>query len=337
MADFVPVRPVSSTTTAPSGVSMSPATLESEDRHLKDCLIVGGGPAGLTAAIYLARFLRDIVVVDAGESRATWIPKSHNHPGFPHGIGGRELLARLGEQATQFGVRRESMRVESLERDADGIFVARMRGRTIRARRLLLAMGVVDRVPPLEGMREAMRDGLLRQCPICDGYEARGKSIAIIGNGRAAAGEALFMRGYSDDITLVSVGEALALPEDSRDRIAETGIRTIQQPVVSLDPEAAGALLTFADGATLRVDTLYSALGIEPQNDLARGLGIDLTQDGRIVTDAHQRTSIEHCYAAGDIVTGLNQIGVAMAHAEIAAVDIHNGLRRLEGRTLDRS
>ena len=116
---------------------MIPATLEAEDRDLKDCLIVGGGPAGLTAAIYLARFLRDIVVVDAGESRATWIPKSHNHPGFPHGIGGRELLARLGEQAKQFGVRRETTRVESLDRDADGTFVARMNGKAIRARRLL--------------------------------------------------------------------------------------------------------------------------------------------------------------------------------------------------------
>lgn len=314
---------------------MSMSQLGPLDRERYDCIIVGGGPAGLTAAIYLARFLRRILVLDGGESRAAWIPKSHNHPGFPHGIGGRDLLARLREQAGQFGVRVEPLRVDAIARAGDASFIVHVGARQFPARRLLLAMGVVDRVPPLSGMREAMREGLLRQCPICDGYEARGKSIAIIGNGRPAAGEALFMSAYSGEIALAAAGEALALPDDIRARVEQAGIRAIDSPLVSFQAEHKGASLTFEDGARLRVDLLYSALGIEPQAELARNLGVRLTSDGRIATDDHLQTSVENCYAAGDIVTGLNQIGVAMAQAEIAAVDIHNGLRRLEGRTLE--
>ncbi|MDB5597005.1 MAG: putative thioredoxin reductase binding domain [Hyphomicrobiales bacterium] len=300
-----------------------------------DCLIIGGGPAGLTAAIYLARFLRRIRVIDGGDSRAAWIPKSHNHPGFPEGIGGRDLLARLREQALRYDVDIQTGEVETLERSSNGEFRATMDGTEHRARFLLLATGVTDVEPPLAGVRDAMRGGLLRQCPICDGYEARGKSIAVIGGGRAGAGEALFLRGYSEDVTIVSAGLPLDMDEKMRERVMQSGINLIHPALVSFEREGDGARLFFSDGSAHTCDILYSALGIVPRADIAEALGIGVSEDKRILTDAHQRTSLDTCYAAGDVVTGLNQIGVAMAQGEIAAVDIHNRLRAQQGLALD--
>lgn len=304
------------------------------DQAKLDCLIIGGGPAGLTASIYLARFLRKVLVIDGGESRAAWIPKSHNHPGFPEGIGGRALLARLREQAQLYGVSIQHTEVENLVHSENGGFGATVDGAHLAARFALLATGVVDIEPPLSGVQDAMRSGLLRQCPICDGYEARGKSIVVIGGGRGGAGEALFLRGYSENITVVSASMPLAMDEAMRARVTEAGIKLLSPALVAFQPEGDGARLFFSDGRTLSCDILYSALGIAPRADLATKLIIAMSNDRRILTDAHQRTSIDTCYAAGDVVTGLNQLGVAMAQGEIAAVDIHNRLREAQGLSL---
>jgi thioredoxin reductase (NADPH) len=299
-----------------------------------DCAIIGGGPAGLTAAIYLARFLRRIVLIDGNESRAAWIPRSHNHPGFPSGIGGRDLLLRLREQAAQYGVKPVTCTAETIRRLEGGGFELPLAGAHARARYLIIATGVVDNEPELPGVTDAMRSGLLRQCPICDGFEARGRRIVIIGRDARAAGEALFLRRYSDDITIATAQPRWRLDDELLQKMSEAGVRVAQSPLVSFKGDENGASLTFADGTTDHADTLYSALGVTPRNEIARKLGLDLCEDGRVFTGAHQRTSLDDCYAAGDVVTGLNQIGVAMAQAEIAAVDVHNRLREREGFTL---
>lgn len=306
----------------------------SAETEMLDCAIIGGGPAGLTAAIYLARFLRKIVLIDGDESRASWIPRSHNHPGFPSGIGGRDLLLRLREQAAQYGVTPAAGTVETI-RALDGVrFELQFGAKTTRAHFLILATGVVDNEPELAGVTEAMRSGLLRQCPICDGYEARGKKIVIIGCDARAVGEALFLRRYSADITIATVQPRWSLPPELMQKLRDAGVRMAPSALVSFKGDESGAQLTFADGSTDHADTLYSALGVTPRNELARKLGLDMCEDGRVFTGAHQRTSLDSCYAAGDVVTGLNQIGVAMAQAEIAAVDIHNRLREREGFTI---
>jgi thioredoxin reductase (NADPH) len=303
----------------------------SAETDMLDCAIIGGGPAGLTAAIYLARFLRKIELIDGNESRAAWIPRSHNHPGFPSGIGGRDLLFRLREQAAQYGVTPRIGMVETISPLDDGGFELQFAATQTRARFLILATGVVDNEPELPGVTEAMRSGLLRQCPICDGFEARGKKIVIIGQDSRAAGEALFLRRYSDDISIATTKPQWNLDDDILQQMRDAGVRVLPSALVSFEGDGTGAKLTFADGSTAHADTLYSALGVTPRNRLARKLGLDMCEDGRIFTGSHQRTSLDDCYAAGDVVTGLNQIGVAMAQAEIAAVDIHNRLRASEG------
>src|SRR6476659_11387503 len=136
-----------------------------------DCLIVGGGPAGLTAAIYLARFHLDILVVDGGKSRAAWIPCTRNHAGFPDGINGEELLQRMRDQACKYGAKVETEFVTRLEHAADsGLFTATWGSGQAIARSVLLATGVTNRRPPMD---EDLHDdplsrGLIRYCPICD-------------------------------------------------------------------------------------------------------------------------------------------------------------------------
>jgi thioredoxin reductase (NADPH) len=266
-----------------------------------DAIIVGAGPAGLTAAIYLARFRRRVLVLDGGASRASWIPESHNTPGFPHGVGGPELLRRLTEQASRFGVERRAARATSLACAADS-FVVAVEGAQLTAANVLVATGVIDRTPEIEGLDAAIRRSLVRMCPICDAYEAIDKKIAVLGDGELAEREAAFLRTYSDTVTVVGEGAALSL--------GETEVR-----------------LALSDGPDLTFDHLYLALGCKMQSGLAIEAGADHDGAGNLVVDAHQMTSVDGLYAAGDVVKGLNQIAVATGEAAIAATAIHNRLR----------
>src|SRR5918998_2390837 len=269
-----------------------------------DCLIVGGGPGGLTAAIYLARFRRRFVLIDAGESRASWIPRSHNHPGFPDGVNGIELLERMRAQLRQHESDVAVGTVTSLKRQQDGLFVATQNGDSLTASHVILATGVVDVEPPLPNALEAVRRGLVRQCPICDAYEMIDRKLVVIGRDAEGLAEALFLRTYTSDITLVTLGQPLDLSDENRAAMEAAGIIPVEVPMADIALEGDRiARLSFADGRTLTFDAIYSALGIQPRADLAATLGVQLHPDNRIITDDHQRTSLEGCYAAGDIVT----------------------------------
>ena len=233
-----------------------------------DCLVVGGGPAGLTAAVYLARFKRRFLVVDDGEPRAAWIPVSHNIPFFGEGIPGTEILVRQREHAERYGARLVAGRVTTLER-REGGFVATTGAagggppRRIRARRVLLATGAVDVEPELPDLPDAVRRGLVRYCPICDGYESRDRRIAVIGHGARGAGEAGFIaRTYSDDVTLLTLGRPMDdLPPEERDHLRSLGVKIVEQPVVALDVrDGRIAALRTGGGQELRFEVLYSVL-----------------------------------------------------------------------------
>ncbi|WP_051340459.1 NAD(P)/FAD-dependent oxidoreductase [Azospirillum halopraeferens] len=299
-----------------------------------DCVVVGGGPAGLTAAIYLARYRRRFLVVDAGESRAAWIPVSHNHAGFPEGIAGTDLLARMRDQARRYGARIERGRVESLHRNDDGTFTVHREGAgALSARTVLMATGVIDVEPVLPDVHRAVQRGLVRHCPICDGYEVIGQSIGVIGHGAAGLGEALFLRTWSDRITLLTLGETMGLRDADRHRLAAAGIRSVEEPVVEVHTENDRiAALTTASGERLTFDTLYSALGAVPRADAAKPLHPDRAADGRLRIGERQATSVDGLYAAGDVADGLNQIAVAMGDAARAATAIHRRLLVADGQ-----
>src|SRR5258708_7966111 len=147
---------------------------------MMDCLIIGGGPAGLTAANYLARYRRRSLTIDAGSNRAALIPASHNYPGFK-GIAGDDLIARLREQAEHYGAAIQSGGVESLRKDSADTFIALRGGAEIRSRTVPLAIGLVDERPTIEGLDTAISGGSVRFCPICDAYEAMDQRIGVLG------------------------------------------------------------------------------------------------------------------------------------------------------------
>lgn len=289
-------------------------------------MVVGAGPAGLTAAIYLARFRRAFVVIDGGASRASWIPRSRNHPGFPDGVRGKTLLSRMRRQAERYGATIRPGEVQRLETAGDG-FRLTLDDEALQARKVILATGVVDNPPPLPGVKEAVARGLIRICPICDGYEVTGQSVALIGNDDHSAAEALFLTTYSDDVTLIHVAEPQALTADMRGKLKAAGIEVIEAPVdsVVLDRRRIQALC-FAKGART-FDAVYSALGVTPRVQLAIDVGARLDDNGRLVVGDHQETSVPGLYAAGDVVRGLNQISTAEGEGAIAATDVHNALR----------
>lgn len=297
-----------------------------------DCLVIGAGPAGLTAAIYLARFRRRFRVIDGGASRAALIPISHNLSGFPDGISGPELLSRMLAQARRYGAEIASGTVVALEQGADNVFSVNLQVGLVRTRTVLMATGVVDVEPELPNLVGAIRRGLIRHCGICDGYEVIGHRVGVIGRGSGGLREALFLRTYTDDITLLSLGQPLGLSSEELRRAEEAGLVLIEDPVASV--EIAGdriASVTMHTGVCKPFDSLYSAMGDKVRSDLAQRLGAKLDNKGCVIVDEHQSSSIMGLYAAGDVVRSLDQISVAMGQAAIAATAIHNMLLRTGG------
>lgn len=295
-----------------------------------ECLVVGAGPGGLTAAIYLARFRRDFLVVDAGASRAAWIPCSHNHAGFPEGIAGPELLDRMRRQAERYGARVREGEVRSLAREGKDRFVAEVDGERLVARRVLLATGVEDIEPELPNVDGAIRRGLVRHCPICDAYEVQGQKVAIIGYGKCSVREVLLLRAYTSDLTLLTLGRELELVPEEHALLQEAGVKVIEEPVTELTVE--GDRITawrMGSGGELCFDTLYTALGLKGRSGLATALGAEHDEDSVLIVDDHQRTTVPGLWAVGDVVKGLSQISVAMGQAAVAATDINNSLERL--------
>jgi thioredoxin reductase (NADPH) len=303
------------------------------DRERVDCAVVGGGIGGLTAAIHLARYRRRAVVLDGADSRARWIPRSRNHPAFPDGVGGDELLSRLRTQLDRYGVAPAFDRVETIAREGADFLLTRASGAETRARLVILATGVSDVEPPIDDAFDAVKSGLVRHCPICDAYEMIDRRLAVLGRGDHCLGEALFLRTYTPHIVALTNGAPLGCAAEGRARMEAAGVRVAEAPIAALARAGGGEELEvrLADGETIRVDALYSAMGMRPHSGLAEALGAALAADGRIRADGHQRTSADGVWAVGDVVTGLNQLGVAMAQGEIAATDAHNRLRREEG------
>ena len=304
------------------------------DTVMLDCVIIGGGPAGLTAAIHMARFRRRVIVIDAGASRAALIPRTWNHPGYPAGIRGGRLLGRMRQQVSDLGVpivRERVVRVAPLPHGGFEVLA----GSLHIARHVILATGAVDRLPPIPDARAAILAGQLRLCPVCDAYEATDKPVAVIGADAHAASEALFLSHYTRQVTLLTLGAPLRLSPDDHGSLTNAGVTVDTSPDVTWDLSGPGVTLIRPNAAPLRVEAVWSGLGAVAQAGLATRLGVIPAPDGRIDTDDHQQTTVLGLFAAGDLTIGLNQIGTAIGQAQIAASRIHSILRTAEGRALD--
>ncbi len=287
-----------------------------------DVAVVGAGPAGLTAATYLGRFLRNCLVFDGGDSRARWIPESNNCPGFPNGVAGTELLRRMRQQALDAGSRIEPAKVDHIEApsDPDGLFLLSSGTQKWQARCVILATGIVDKLPNQTWITDAIACGALRLCSVCDAFEARDTCLGVYGPAGEIGSHALFLRAYSDRVYL--------LPSDDADggddvrRALDSGVQQLA-PRVVLDFDGRQCSATSADGTRVEFDSIYPFMGGRTDTRLAVEAGATLSDTGEIIVDRHQMTAQPGLFAVGDVVSGLNQISVAVGHAAIAATRIH--------------
>ncbi|AVR96977.1 NAD(P)/FAD-dependent oxidoreductase [Pseudoduganella armeniaca] len=291
-----------------------------------EVLVIGGGPGGLTAAIYLRRFRRDVIVADKGNSRLALIPVSHNYPGFPGGVPGHELLDRLHQQLTCYGGAVEDIDITALRKDG-AVFVASHAGGEIHTPVVLLATGVADAGLPVENWHDAVAAGAVRLCPVCDGFDILDKKVAVVSQPHNRTGHALFMRTFSCDVTLFEREPRAPLSEQEAHSLREAGVRYISSPLkgVTLTDRMAPVLHT-EDGEDYRFDVFYPMLGEKARSTLAADIGAACGECDKLIVDDHQRTTVPGLYAVGDVVIGLNQISVATGQAAIAATAIHNAL-----------
>lgn len=287
-----------------------------------DCIIVGGGPAGLTAATYLRRLHRRVLVFDDGQSRARWIPESHNCPGFPSGVSGDQLLARLKAQAKTYGANLQLERVDSLLAVLGGWRVETQSAQW-SAPTVLIATGVVDRLPELSSgnAEEALRSGLLRSCALCDGYEATDRRLAVVGPLAQATATAHYLSTFSADVTIVPIEDGTH-PSNT----PSTEGLAVLAPLKSVACIDGGWKVIDANDHVHWFDLVYAAMGAPPRSDLARQAAALVDAEGAVLTNEHMQTTRPGLYAVGDVVTDLNQIAVAFGHAAVAASAIHRAL-----------
>lgn len=294
-----------------------------------DTLIIGAGPGGLTAAVYLRRFRRDIIVIDKGHSRLSLIPVTHNFPGFPDGIQGLQLLDNLRCQLGKYGGEVSSGEVMALRLEGELFVAQREDGSELRARTVLMATGIIDAGLPIEHWHDAVAAGAVRLCPVCDGFDVLDKRIAVVSSPKNPVEHALFMRTFSSSVTLFQREKEVLLDAEQRARLEEGGVRYVASPLLGISMSGAmNPVLNTEDGEHYHVDVVYPMLGETARSELALGLGARSADCMELEVDKYQRTSVPGLYAIGDVVKGLNQISVAAGQAAVAATRIHSILPR---------
>ncbi|MCU1601661.1 MAG: NAD(P)/FAD-dependent oxidoreductase [Frankiales bacterium] len=274
-----------------------------------DAAVVGGGPAGLAAALWLARYRRSVVVLDGGDHRSDAVEQSHGYlgrdPQRP-----AELLARGREELLAYphaGV--EDVRVDAITRVGDGFELC-----GLHARRLLLACGVRDVLPDVAGIEEHYGRSVFH-CPSCDGYEARDRDILVLGWDPHVAGFAATLLTWARSVTVVTNGHAF------RGDQVEPGIRVLEADAVRFLGERGDLRGVELDtGEEVKTTHVFFSVAHAPRNRLAESLGCETDADGYVVVDDCGRTSVENVYAAGDLVPGLQLVQVAAATGTVAGV-----------------
>jgi len=291
-----------------------------------DVAIVGGGPAGLSAAVWLARYERSVVVVDSGDPR-NWETRGINgFLGLPK-IKPPDLRAAGRDECRRYGVQLLDQEVCTVRKKGDGVFALELAdGRTLSARRLLLAIGIKDVWPEIPGLAACYGESV-HVCPDCDGYEAKGKKTVVIGTGRRAVGMALALANWTNEIIICTNCEAQDLTEEMLERLRVLNIPVLCERVRSVSSaDSDVSCIQLEGGMQLDCERIFFSLGQHPADDLGKQLKCERDEAGLIIVDGAQRTSVEHVYAAGDITPGAQLAIAAAAEGSVAAIAIHKSL-----------
>ena len=296
------------------------------ERNVYDVAIVGGGPAGLTAALWLARYLHSVVLIDSGDPR-NWETRGINGFLGAQGIRSPELRARGRADAEKFGAELVDDEVCKVQNTNGERFVLKLNGgRTIESRRLMLAIGIRDVWPDIPGLSDCYGE-TAHVCPDCDGYETRNCKTVVIGSGRKAVGMALSLTTWTEEIVICTNGERANMEAKHLDKLKTLNIPVLTEPVNKISSKD-GVLrcISLDGGMQLDCDRLYFAIGQYPADDLGAQLKCKRDELGLIEVDDHYHTSVMNVFAAGDIVGGPQLAIAAAADGAIASLAIHASL-----------
>ena len=291
----------------------------------REAIVIGGGIAGLSAAIYLGRAERDTLVIDSGHSMAEWEPEVRNYLGFPNGIGGEELL-RLGRrQAKRHQVAFAEDEIKSVLRRKEGFFL-RGRRATYQTNRLLLATGIFHLPPKIPGVKECLGYSMFF-CKDCDGYRVRGKRIAICGANNDAVEYALGMLHYSPCVVVAANAEKPSWSRRHAALLREYEIPVHLEKITAVEHEGCQVHgLRFKGGTRVNIDSIFTTRGDVFHTKLAKSLGARIDRDGQIKVDHCMRTSVPRLYAAGCVTPANCQMIIAAGQGAAAAQAINRDL-----------
>ena len=292
-----------------------------------DVIIIGAGPAGLSAALVLGRCRRSVLVCDSGQQRNA---ASHGLHGFitRDGIEPKEFLRIAREQLSQYEtVELQDATVVTGRREDDRFILTTADGSSIACRKLLLATGVVDELPRVEGLDQFYGTSIFH-CPYCDGWEMRDQAIAIYGRGENGSGLALEMTLWSRDLVLCTDGPS-ELTDEHRKKLAQYQISIREERMVRLEGKD-GVLerIVFDSGEPLARRGMFFSTGWKQRSDLAESFGCQLTKEGCIDTGEYEATSVSGVYVAGDASRMVQFVIVAAAEGAQAAVAINKELMK---------
>jgi len=296
-----------------------------------DVIIVGGGPAGLSAALVLARACRSIVVIDNGNPRNAPARRMHGYLSRD-GINPKRLLAISRKQLEPYGIDIVDDEAVHARRLKTGFSVRTRLGQRLQSRKLLLATGVRDQLPQLQGFREFYGTSV-HHCPYCDGWEWRGRKLVAYGGGKAGAGMALLLRQWSKVVTVVTNGDKPPSPNQRR-QLDLYGIALQTTKIDRLEGRH-GRLrsIVFTDGASLQCDAMFFNTGQRQRSSLADNLGCEFDRHGGVVVDRRARTCVPGLYLAGDASGDMQFVIQAAAEGALAGVAINKEFQEEEGRT----
>jgi thioredoxin reductase (NADPH) len=296
-----------------------------------DAIIVGAGPAGLSAAIYLGRYLRPTLVLDRGKVDSPWLlPTAHNFFGFPAGIMREQLLAWGRDHAGQYeSVEIREAVVTGIEQAGECFRARTSDGEEFDSRGIILATGEFHELPPIPNILSYAGRSVFH-CPECDGYKARGRRTAVMGTGRATAGFSLRLKAWTPEIVLCTLGDPPDLDPEAREKLEKAGISVVEDRVLDIegDPRQ-GAIsgLALESGGKVEAQLAFTNYRARVYSNLARSLGADVIEEGYVKVDKHQHTNVRGLYAAGDVCApNHKQLSIAVANGATAAINLHYAL-----------
>jgi thioredoxin reductase len=301
---------------------------------VRDAVVVGGGPAGLAAATWLARYRRDVVLIDAGEPRAHAVEWSHGYLGADPQRP-MELLARAREQLLGYPTASHLEGKVAAARHGDGHLVLTLDdGREIATLRVVLATGVVDAFPDLDGFFEHYGASAFH-CPACDGFDAEDKDVVAYGWDERLVGFATSLLNWARSVTVLTGGRRFDGDDACVDVLTGHGVEMVESPAVRMLGSRGDLTgIELADGRVVPAEVLFFSVDHAPRTDLARQLGCDIDDEGYVAVDGNGRTSVDSVYAAGDATPGLQLVQVAAAQGTAAGIAAARSLHGTDGSPL---